>query len=195
MSDAVLISGIQQGNHESLKQLFDLYYDQLTRYALKLVDHPESAEEIVQDIFVWVWEKRERLSIEASVKSYLLRATKNRCINHLKSKYNSIRKEEIADNMPINGQLESVAESLQYAELLDLLARAEELLPEKTAIVFSMSRHGDMSHQQIAEELDISVKTVEYHITNALKIIRSHLAQQGYTYPCIGFISTLAAFS
>jgi len=192
MIDQAIFNRIAQGDQSGLESLFENYYVRLCRYGAKLTDEPEVSEEIVQDIFVSIWEKRDTIEIKQSVESYLFRAVKNRCINHLTSKFRTHLHEEISDSAVQSIETNPVSESLDHSELLALLIRAEEKLPEKTAIVFSLSRHSDMSHQEIATKLGITTKTVEYHISNALKIIRDQMAAEGYTYPCI---STLAMLS
>lgn len=184
MSDHKLIAAIKDGSQEGLKHLFDRYYADLVRYGAIITDRADVAEEIVQDIFIWLWEKREDLMITSNVKSYLMRAVKNRCINFLKSSYYRSIQSETTEQPGLSQTLQPV-DDLQLGELMKLLSKAESLLPERTAAVFSMSRHLGLSNREIARELDISIKTVEYHISNALKEIRRFLAGQGYTYPSI----------
>jgi len=193
MPDLATINRILEGDQSGLESLFESYYARLCKYGAKLTDEPQVSEEIVQDLFVNIWERKDSLNIQQSVESYLFRAVKNRCINHLQSKYRSYLHEEISDSSEPNRNTNPISESLDHAELLALLIRAEEKLPKKTAIVFSLSRHSDLSHQEIADKLGISTKTVEYHISNALKIIREQMAAEGYTYPCVSTLALLSA--
>lgn len=175
MSEEEALSKLKDGSQTALKVLFDLYYTDLTRYAIKIIGNTESAEEIVQDIFVSVWKNREKSQIEVA-RHYLSRAVKNRCINYINSNFPV--HEDIEHSMQISSG-DSPDTNLESVELQKVLEDAEKRLPKQTALIFGLSRHTELTYPQIASELDISVKTVEYHISKALKSMRAFLNESG----------------
>ncbi|MEM6842067.1 MAG: RNA polymerase sigma-70 factor [Bacteroidota bacterium] len=181
---------LAQSNRQALQQLFDCYYTDLCRIALRLVHRSEIAEEIVQDVFIYLWEKRENLQITTSLPAYLSRAVRNRCLNHLKSKAaqydwaNEVREYQLPTEI-------SPDEDLQASELYQIIEQILPKLPEKCLLVFSLIRYEEYSYREIAEQLNVSVKTVEYYMNKALKLIREHLHRYGYGWIVINFLKFL----
>lgn len=171
MSEEQILEELRNGNQTALEKLFEAHYTPLTKYAIKIVSNPEVAEEIVQDVFVSIWNNREKNSI-LSAQAYLSKAVRNRCINHIKSNFPVHESVESSMHVASDSSPESNLESM---ELLSALAVAEEKLPPHTARVFALSRHTELTYAEISKELDISVKTVEYHISKALKSIKEFL--------------------
>jgi RNA polymerase sigma-70 factor (ECF subfamily) len=143
------------------------------------VEQPEASEEIVQDIFMKLWEKKGSLVIETSLKSYLFRAVYNSCNNYLahaqiKNRYISLVREAILKN-----ELSSdpVLDSLTYKELDTKITEAIDALPTDCKRIFKMSRFDGMKYAEIAGQLQISVKTVETQISRALLKLRRELRE------------------
>lgn len=180
MSDLNLIQHVINDDQKALRALFDKYYADLVRYAIKITGLESSSEEIVQDIFIKLWEKRKQLKIEQNVAGYLIRAVKNQCLNLVSSRYHKTIHEDVTSAAHLHVSTDSAEQAIVEIELAEAIARACEALSDQTALVFSLSRHGEMTYPQIAEELDISVKTVEYHISKAIKSIRADLLSQGF---------------
>ena len=188
--ESLLLQQLAQGDKRALQQLFDTYYVSLCRTALRLVHRSEIAEELVQDVFIYLWEKREGLRITSSVSAYLFRAVRNRSLNHLKSRAAQYDwAATIEDDQ--HPTASSPTERLQVAELEEALEQALQKLPQKCLLVYSLSRYEELTYREIAEQLDVSVKTVEYYMGQALKFLRQHLAPYGYLF--IG--STLSEIS
>src|SRR5690606_20756211 len=126
-----------------------------------------------------LWEKRENLKISTSLKAYLYKAVYHGSINHLK--HEKVRMKHSEQQLYINQQ-EAADESLAFREesgeeLSERFKRALNLLPEKCRMVFYLSRFEELKYQEIAQRLDISVKTVEAHMGKALKTLRTQLAE------------------
>ena len=141
---------LKQHEKQALQQLLDTHYTPLCRTALRLVHRPEIAEEIVQDVFVALWEKRDRLHITVSIPAYLSRAVRNRCLNHLKSRAARYDwSDELAEyqHPPESG---SPTDELQFSELNEALEHALQRLPEKSRLVYSLSRHEELTYREIA---------------------------------------------
>lgn len=171
LSDEQIIQQLKKSNTNIIRHLFDLHYDDMCRYAFKIIEKQEIAEEVVQDVFVYLWEKRETISIHSSVKNYIVRAVKNQSINYLKSKYANLK----FDTIDTHEQHDISGNELTYKEISKLSRAAIKSLPERCAIIFKLSRIFGMTYNEIAENLEISPKTVENQIIIALKRIRAYL--------------------
>ena len=182
-----LLQQLSQGDKRALQQLFDQYYVNLCRVALRLVHRSEIAEEIVQDVFIYLWEKRGQWQITISVAAYLSQAVRNRSLNHLKSKAARYDWAAIIEEHQHPVQT-SPAEDLQFSELSQVVERAVQSLPAKCQLVYSLSRYEECTYREIAEQLGVSVKTVEYYMGQALKHLRYYLEQHGYSAGCIIFL-------
>ncbi|HSI91387.1 MAG TPA: RNA polymerase sigma-70 factor, partial [Adhaeribacter sp.] len=152
------------------------YYSDLYKFTWKFVRNQEIAEELTQDIFIHLWENRQTLQINSALKAYLFTMARNRAFNYLKSRVArmSVVADEVPETYAANAQ--NPEEELSQQELEKLVAEGIEQLPEKCRIVFTLSRHEGLSYQQIAEELQISPKTVEAHMGTALKKLRTFLS-------------------
>lgn len=161
-------------NQDFIKDLFDRYYIELVHFSMKYVVTREIAEEIVQDIFVKLWNDPDKYKIDRSVKGYLFTSVKNSSLNYLKSKFARIRFVGLDENIPENA-LNNIEADITAAELNDLISHAVDSLPPKCKIIFSLSRNAGLSYDEIAGELKISKRTVEAQINIAIKRIKAHI--------------------
>lgn len=158
----------------ALEGLFKAYYTPLCSYACYFLKDKDESEEIVQGIFYQLWEKRRSIVISVSIKSYLFTAVRNNSlkrINHMKIK------NEYRENV-INSSEKSADNTTDKVVSKELEAQIEvaiDGLPEQCGIVFKLSRHGELKYSEIAEHLEISVKTVEKQMGKALRILREKL--------------------
>ena len=154
-----------------LEALFKEYYQALVRHSLYFVRQPEIAEEIVQEVFINIWEKRNTIAIHTSYKSYLYMAVRNKSIDYLKSKLVNLK--FVGDELLLEEPDQSHSEDeLEAKELHNIITQVMKNLPERCYLIFSMSRFGDYTNKQIAEELNISQRTVETQISIAIKRIK-----------------------
>jgi RNA polymerase sigma-70 factor, ECF subfamily len=174
LSEQQQIEALVTGDITAFEMLFKTYYQPLCNYAYTFLQDKEEAEEIVQTTFLSVWEKREALSIRTAVKPYLYAMVRNACLNVIK--HEKIKQkhavEEIALASPGH---DSVSHSLASSELEYKIQEAMEKLPEQCRLVFKLSRFEELKYSEIAEQLNISIKTVENHMGKALKIMREQL--------------------
>lgn len=166
---------------EAYKQLFVKYYAPLCEYASQFVSDAD-ANDLVQDFMIYIWEIRENLVIETSLKSYLFISIKHRCLNFIKK---SQVHQQIHDKIyeKLKDQFED-PDSYMVNELERMIQKAVSGLPEKYRESFTMSRFEDQTNIQIASKLDVSVKTVEYRISQALKILRVKLKDYKLFFLC-----------
>lgn len=158
--------------HSDLKQLFDASYNSLVIQAIRLVKNQETAEDIVQDCFIKLWEKKASLEISGNVTAYLAKMVRNKCLDFIKKK--KIQTSEL--NETYQGAIAN-NDQLEMDELQSSIDKIIDALPEKCRQTFVLSRFEELSYKEIAEQLDISKKTVEAHISKALKSLRKDLNQ------------------
>ena len=170
------IALIRDHDDRGLKSLFEKYYHQLFIKSVQIVGYREVAEEIAQDIFIKLWEKRDQLDIKSSVRAYLLQAAKNQSINYITSAAAHRHTQEIPENMVSSADKEDISELEDFIEL------AINRLPERCRTIFRLSRFGQMTYQEIADHLGISKETVKSQIKTALTRIRTDLRQHGVFY-------------
>ncbi|GAA4316489.1 RNA polymerase sigma-70 factor [Compostibacter hankyongensis] len=178
-SEEELTRLLQEGNIYAYELIFRRYYVGLCGFAIRFVQEPEAAEEIVQGIFMKLWEKRETINIDTSLKSYLFRSTFNHCSNHLshikiRNNYISRIRESLLRDEYLS---DPVMDSLAYKELNDKITAAIEELPASCRQIFKMSRFDGLKYAEIAAQLDISVKTIETQISRALIRLRRSLQE------------------
>lgn len=171
LSDKEILKGVISGSQFAYKQLFLRYYTIIYRFLLKMLSDSEQAEDIAQNIFMRVWIRRYMLNPEGSIKSYLYVLAKNEALNILKKKRVII----IESEMP---QVESgvaADECLLYDELAYSIEKGISELPSQRQAVFRMSREEYLTNKEIAEKMNLSVRTVEKHIELALKDLRGKI--------------------
>lgn len=176
LSEQEIVGAIRQGNERIFEVIFRKYYQSLCNYANSMLKEIDEAEEVVQNLFSGIWEKRTELEISVSLKSYLYRAVHNHCLNRIK--HLKIREEyQQYANSYYESSYESVSQSVIKNELERKIEEAIDKLPEQCRLIFRLSRFEELKYHEIAEQLGISPKTVENQIGKALKILRVELAE------------------
>lgn len=155
------------------EQLFKAHFVHLCNFANQFVKDSDSAKDITQKVFISLWENREKIDPQKSIQSYLFTSVRNRSLNYIRDqkKYRS----EILDLGIHDFEMPFEEDNFALSELKEKVAQALNDLPEKCRLVFEMSRFQNMKYKDIAQELDISVKTVEAHMSKALKSLRENL--------------------
>ncbi|MBL7699613.1 MAG: RNA polymerase sigma-70 factor [Chitinophagaceae bacterium] len=159
----------------SFEALFKSNFKRLFSYALTLLRDDSHAEEIVQNVFYKIWEKKGRIDIQTSVTAYLYRSVYNDCLNYLKHKKVKAAYVVYASWTQRN-ESDSATSKVQLNELKEKLDEALSELPEQCRTIFQMSRFEELKYQEIAARLGISVKTVENQMGKALRLLRTKLA-------------------
>lgn len=163
------IERLRQGDEAAFERLFRAFAPGLCAFVARYVDSRAIAEEVVQDLFLAIWQRRADLVVEQSVATYLFTAARNRAVNHLRHEHVARRWES-----SIVGRIES-PDGCGEAELLEMLHLQDgiERLPARCRLIFMLSRQQGMTYAQIAESLDLSVKTVEAQMGRALRALRA----------------------
>ncbi len=163
----------------TFEQVFRAHYVALHAYANIILKDTDGAEEVVQTVFLKLWEKRSGLRITTSLKAYLYKAVYHGSLNHIK--HEKVRQRHWEQtHYTMNQQLSPDNSQImegQEKELMKRIQQTLEALPEKCRLVFHLSRFEELKYGEIAEQLEISVKTVEAHMSKALKTLRLELAE------------------
>ncbi|PKP19865.1 MAG: RNA polymerase sigma-70 factor [Bacteroidetes bacterium HGW-Bacteroidetes-21] len=165
---------IRQGDQQAFESVFKTYYKYLCAYANQLLTDRDLSEEIVQDLFFQLWQKRNTFDIQTSLKSYLFRATHNSCLNyfkHLKVR-DSYTQHVLNEKQRIEDSYEEMG---NLSELQAAITNAVDKLPPERKKVFMMIRYEERKYKEVAEILGISVKTVENQMGKAMQFLREAL--------------------
>lgn len=187
--DSQLIVNLIDDDEKAFCFLYAKYRRKLSLFAQSFLKSRDVAEDIVQDVFTLIWEKRKFLDPNASFQSYLYTITRNRVLNFIRDNAHKQFLDEIIYAEAIDAG-DNTFEKIESKELEDILEQSIEVLTNRQKEVFSLSRKEGLSHQEIAEKLDISMNTVSDHITDALKIIRNHLKKHYDVYTILLILST-----
>jgi RNA polymerase sigma-70 factor (ECF subfamily) len=154
--------------------MFKAYYGALVGYGKTIIKDADEAEDIVQQVFISVWEKRSALEIHTSFRAMLYKAVYNSCLNRIK--HDGIKRSYVRE-IKLTSSSSFSREDIQYKELQKKINDAIDQLPEQCAKIFKMSRFEYLKYQEIADKLGLSIKTVENQMGKALKLLRENMKE------------------
>jgi RNA polymerase sigma-70 factor (ECF subfamily) len=174
MKDSFLIEELRRRDKVAFDYIFNYYYSALCAFSMQYINDRDTVEDLVQDLFVSLWMDAPKILIQTSLKSYLFASVKNRCLDfqkHMKvtEKYSSFIL------FSSDGTHESADHYLAESELRQTIHKSLEKLSPRCREIFELSRNNGLSNKDISEKLEISKRTVELQISNALKILRKEL--------------------
>jgi len=165
---------LSKRDEAAFEQVFKTHYKNLHAYAFTILKDEDEAEEMVQQVFFKLWERSEHLSFSGPIAAYLYRAVHNESLNFIKhQKVKAGHQLQVAYSM--KNKSEQAQPRMIRKELENKFREALNELPEQCRTVFQLSRFEDMKYKEIADKLEISVKTVENHMGKALKLLRTKL--------------------
>jgi RNA polymerase sigma-70 factor (ECF subfamily) len=173
-TDVDLVKRLQNNEEEALAIIYKEYWEIMFLAAYNLVKDRAVCEDIVQEVFISLWQRREKLQIKVSLKSYLYTSTVYKVYDHF-NKNKKMVKDELFDNFENKIETSNPETKLMHQELINYLDSVVDSLPDKCREVYKLSRENMLSNKEIAEQLNISQRTVEGHISKALKIIKESL--------------------
>jgi RNA polymerase sigma-70 factor (family 1) len=174
-TDEEILQLLANDNPKSISLMYQAHQEAVLRRIKNIVVHPHDAEDIMQDLFLAIWEKRQILKLVPPLRGYLLAAAHNRALNFLVQKARS--RVAYIDTISVILQDEPADQQASHRRQLNSrMKKAIRMLPQKTRIVYLLSRNFRLSNLEIARQLNVSVKTVEKHITKALKLLRKFLS-------------------
>ncbi|MDN5200673.1 RNA polymerase sigma-70 factor [Fulvivirgaceae bacterium BMA10] len=172
-NDIKVLRGLRRGSLNAFNEIYEQYAVKLFNFSMLYLKSREEAEEIVQDVFVKIWQNREKINEELSFNGYIFRIAKNCVLNKLRKKINE-PDSFVSVNQCLVGQNQTENEVL-FRDMEGLLEEAIEGLPVQRQLIFRMSRQNGLSNKEIAEQLDISVNTVEGQIRKAINYLRNYI--------------------
>ncbi len=172
MNDQVLWQKIKRGDESAFRQLFYDHYRLLVSIAMRYVNDPAQAKDLVQDVLLKMWERRKTIEVKQTLKAYLSQAIRNTCLNHLKSQK---MLNHLDEHFEVADASANAVDLMAGDELQEKINQAIEALPTACRTIFLLRRMEGMSLKDIAGQLEISPKTVENQITKARKIMARHL--------------------
>lgn len=173
-----VVNRIRDGDEKAFDTLFLMYYSALCRFAWRYVKSEAIAEELVQELFTYLWENRigwEPRTAGGTIRGYLYKSIKHRAIDHLKHQEVIDRYAEVWEPAEKYATID-IEDDLREEKLKKAIGRAIENLPEHGKMVFKLHRYDGLTYKEIAQVMDISVKTVENHMGRVFKILRQELS-------------------
>jgi RNA polymerase sigma-70 factor (family 1) len=173
LEDHLLVLGLNQSHSAAFEEIYSRYWFKIYRIAFNQTGNKEEAEELVQDVFLSIWNRRETIVIN-NLDLYLVISIKNKVYDLIRSKINFRKYQEHIILKEIDFHF-NTDEIVNYTELTDAVEKVLSLLPEKSVHIFKKSRFENMNTKEIALQMKLSEKAVEYHITKSLKFLKENL--------------------
>jgi len=172
----ILVLNLKNGDENSFKFLYEKYYSTLISFSYKYLKSKEESEEIVQNIFSKIWERRSDLNESLNFKSYLFQIAVNDIYNRFKKKvhekkYHDFQKE--SNNYPVS--LSICENRFDFQDILDMVKKVIDKFPPQRKLIFTMKKLDELTNAEIANKLSISVRTVENQVLRGVKSVRSEL--------------------
>ena len=171
-----LIERLQQGDENALSVLYKEYWEMMYLAAFNLVKNKHVCEDLVQEVFISLWKKRQNLVIKISLRGYLYTSVVYKVYDHFRKNKSKINV-ELVEGFDKRIEQSTPESKLIYSELIEFINISIEELPEKCKLVFKLSRDEQLSHKEISEKLNISVRTVEGHVLKAIKHIKAEFGK------------------
>lgn len=174
--EAKLLKDLKKGNHEAFKRIFDHYSNQLLKFSISYLKDRQVAEDIVQEVFFKIWVNRKTIKTDTSFQAYLFTITLNAVRKHFnkQTRQQEVKHDILGDLYGLSSDLDDHSDFESLQEKLDELI---DRMPDRRRTVFIMKKIDGKSLKEIASELDIAQKTVEYHISEAMKFLKSEFEQ------------------
>lgn len=174
LNDEALFALIEKGDERAFTQVYDRYHKLLYVLAYRYLMNANMAEDVVQHVFSRLWEFRTELRVGISLKNYLFTMTKNHVLNLIRNENSAITKNyEMAQSAPVYE--DNLIENLEKKELMSNFYKAVDMLPVQKREICLMKVREELTNQEIAERMKLSVNTVKTHYSEALKLLRVHL--------------------
>jgi len=181
--DITLAARLKRGEEIAFRYLFDKYYHRLVVFANRLLSDFDLSRSIVQDVFVMLYDKKTEITIHTSLNAMMHQMVRNRCLNYIKR--DKMKREHHQQIFLQSNDSELPVQSLEYEELEKAINEVVEDLPAQCQRIFKLSRFEGQTNQEIADSLNLSKRTVETQISNALKRLRVELRQRDLLPPIL----------
>ena len=176
-SEKLKLLALKQGDKKVFESVFREFYNPLCIHARRYLIDPEQAEEVVQEMFFKMWERRDSLSVSSSISAYMYKAVSNHALNYIKYQRVTRQYQEYVGFHTDNSQVGTALDLLVHSDLECKFTALVKTMPERRRMIFEMSRFEGLRYSQIAEKMGISVKTVEIQMSKALEFMRDKLRE------------------
>lgn len=178
-SEEKMIILLKEGDLTAFNVLFNAFYYQLYFYCRKYISDPDDAKDLLQNVFLRLWEKRGEIEIEVSLKAYLFRSVHNECLNYIRSTRLNLSLSDIDNELILHeeNKLNTPDIETESNEIEREIDSIINKLPEQCRRIFTMSRMKGMKNKEIAKLLSVSVRTVDTQIYRALKVLKKELKE------------------
>ena len=173
-----IIFELKKDNEKSLEILFDYYYPRLYNFSKSFLKIEEGIDDLLQEVFIRVWKKRKSIDTTSNFNSFIFTITRNLLLNELRSRLNNEKMRDEVFRLSLAPEYDSF-EKIEYDELKNQVEKIVDELPDRQKEIFILSRTEGLSHNEIAKKLGITTKTVEYHISLAIKTLKNRLKELG----------------
>lgn len=173
-----IITDLTSEKDSSLEELFNYYYPRLYNFSKSFLKIEESIDDILQEVFIKVWQNRKNIKSKDTFNAYIFTITRNLLLNELRSRLNNQKTRVEIQKLSVAEEYESF-EQTEYEDLKEKIEKVIDELPSRQKEIFMLSRTEGLSHKEIAEKLQITTKTVEYHITQSTAFIKQKLKSLG----------------
>jgi RNA polymerase sigma-70 factor (ECF subfamily) len=174
LHEKLLIRELQRGNVKAFELLYQQYHARLYNFCLSIIRNKLDAEGMVQDVFIAVWENREKLDESKSFSGFIFSISKNKALNRIKQ---NLSRKVYLEYMQMENQAQNyMASDIESRELMDYLLKTIQELPDKTKQIFLLSRNEGLTYKQIASKLDVTENVVDHEIRKSLKYIKEKLS-------------------
>ena len=175
-----VIKKLVSGDQSALEELFNFYYPRLYNFSKSFLKLEEGIDDILQEVFIKIWQNRSGITNSETFNSYIFTITRNLLLNELRTRLNSQKTKDEVLKLSIAEEYDNF-EQTEFNELKEKLDLEIDNLPVKQKEIFILSRREGLSHKEIAEKLNISTKTVEYHIGQSIRILKNRISDFGLT--------------
>lgn len=172
LRDSELVERMRHGDRAAFGEIFERYYDLLHTFAKHLLKDASAAEDIIQNVFVKVWIRKEQINAQLSLRSYLLVVTRNELFDYMRLRYNLLRSDANDGLLNLADTDTDIGEYVVGRERAGFIDAAMRSMPDKRREIFAMRYEGNMTNAEIARALNLSIRTVEKHVDLAIKQIR-----------------------
>ena len=173
--DEFIQKQLNAGEVTALEYLFHQYYDDLSRYISVFTKDIDVAENIVQDLYVYIWEHRLTIEIHSSFESYLYQAARYKALNYKRDSVRKADKISYLTTQNRNNVSVGADEAIEFKELNHVITEAIAMLPERCQQIFRLSRTEELTYREIADLMNISISTVDNQMNTAIKKIKTHV--------------------
>ncbi len=173
--DKIIFNEIKKGNKEVYEALFNEYYESLVHFAQSFLFDQQQCEDLVQELFIHIWEHARQFNINTSVKAYFYQAIRNKCLNHIKK----LKLQDKNHSMYVDGFIQS-GDDIEFFDvaLIETIKASIDELPEQMRKIFTMKLLEGKKREEIADEMGVSVNTVKTHLLRAKSKLREKLKEQ-----------------